>query len=137
MAESLDDQVWKRARGRCEYCRMPHNLDPLPFQVDHIIARQHRGRTSLGNLALACLSCNNHTGPNIAGIDPEGADGGVVRLFNPRDDEWAEHFEWDGPSLKGKTAIGRVTVYVLAMNLSHRVALRQTLIDEGVFPSSG
>ncbi len=37
--------------------------------------------------------------------------------------------------LKGKTPVGRVTVYVLAINLSFRVALRRALIEEGVFPS--
>jgi hypothetical protein len=113
---------------------MPHEFDPLPYQIDHVIARQHRGTTSFDNLALACLACNNHKGPNIAGIDPDAADENVVRLFRPHDDVWEDHFTWDGPYLRGKTAIGRVTVYVLAMNLAYRVALRQTLISEGVFP---
>jgi hypothetical protein len=34
----------------------------------------------------------------------------------------------------GKTAIGRVTIAVLEINFSERVLLRQSLIDEGVFP---
>lgn len=133
MAGSLDDRVRRRAHGRCEYCRMPQEFDPLPFQVDHIIARQHRGSSSHENLALACLACNNHKGPNIAGIDPDGPTSDAVRLFHPRTDVWDEHFQWEGPVLKGKTAIGRVTVYVLAINLSYRVALRKALIDEGLF----
>lgn len=134
MERLLEDQVRRRADGRCEYCRMPEEFDPLPFQIDHVIARQHGGATSLGNLALACLACNNHKGPNVAGIDPEGATNDVVRLFRPREDDWDEHFEWEGALLRGRTPIGRVTVHVLAINLSHRVALRKTLIEEGGFP---
>jgi hypothetical protein len=57
-----------------------------------------------------------------------------VRLFNPRRHKWARHFRWDGPLLVGRTPIGRVTVHVLGMNDPIRVALRQELIEEGLFP---
>lgn len=103
-----------------------------PFQVDHVIARQHGGETSLDNLALACFHCNNHKGPNLAGFDP--ASGRVVRLFHPREDRWEEHFEWNGAELRGRTAIGRVTVHVLAINNVGCLAVREALIREGVFP---
>ena len=33
----------------------------------------------------------------------------------------------------GLTAIGRTTVFVLAMNHAYQVAMRQALIEEGVF----
>jgi hypothetical protein len=62
-------QVWLRAQSRCEYCHLFSSDHPLPFHVDHIIARQHGGQTVLDNLALSCLHCNRHKGPNIAGID--------------------------------------------------------------------
>ena len=39
------------AGNRCDYCRVPEVFDPLPFQVNHIIAQQHHGRTILENLA--------------------------------------------------------------------------------------
>ena len=45
MNPDLARQVWERANGRCEYCRMPASVYPLPFHVDHIIARQHGGAT--------------------------------------------------------------------------------------------
>lgn len=111
---------------------MPQEFDPLPFQIDHIIARKHGGPTSAENLALACFSCNNHKGPNIAGIDPDTQ--ALARLFHPRQDDWSEHLIWNGPELMGKTPIGRVTIAVLAINLPHRIALRHALIEEGVFP---
>jgi len=70
MTETLAREVWRRAGNACEYCRMPQAFYPAPFQIDHIIARQHGGVTGIGNLALACLHCNAHKGPNIAGLDP-------------------------------------------------------------------
>lgn len=55
-------------------------------------------------------------------------------FFHPRRQKWLRHFRWDGPFLVGRTAVGRVAVAVLAINLRHRVALRQGLIDAGLFP---
>lgn len=111
---------------------MPQQYDLLTFQIDHIIARKHHGADTFDNLALACFARNNHKGPNVAGIDP--VSGTVTRLFHPRQDHWENHFEWRGSALVGRTPIGRVTIDVLAINLSHRVQLRQMLILEGVFP---
>jgi hypothetical protein len=112
---------------------MPQEFDRLPFQIDHIIARKHHGTDDLENLALACFACNNHKGPNVAGVDPNT--GEVVRLYNPRSDQWEEHFEWRGASLLGRTPIGGATVNVLEFNLPHRIRLREMLMAEGVFPA--
>jgi hypothetical protein len=129
---SLAEQVWRRAKGICEYCLLPQEFDRSPFQIDHIIARKHLGGDDLDNLALACFACNNHKGPNVAGIDSNS--GEVIRLFHPRLDRWDEHFEWRGAALVGRTPIGRATVAVLEINLPHRIRLREMLIEEGVFP---
>jgi hypothetical protein len=126
-------RVRQRAQNRCEYCHLPASVYPLPFHADHIVARQHGGGTVLENLALACLRCNRHKGPNIAGTDP--ATGAPVRLFHPRLDVWREHFEWTGAILAGRTTIGRVTIQVLAINNPDFLAMRKALIDEHVFPS--
>jgi hypothetical protein len=124
--------VRQRARDRCEYCHLPAALYPLPFHVDHIVARQHGGQTVLDNLALACLHCNRHKGPNIAGTDP--ATGAAIRLFHPRSDRWSEHFEWAGAALAGRTSIGRVTIQVLAINQLDFLEMRKALFDEKAFP---
>jgi HNH endonuclease len=128
-------RVWQRAKARCEYCQLPARLHPAPFQIDHIIARQHGGPSLDNNLALACIHCNRFKGPNIAGRDSETGD--IIRLFNPRTDTWSEHLEWTGPELKGLTQIGRVTVTVLSMNAPEVIALRKALADEGVFSGNG
>lgn len=82
------------------------------------------------NLALACLRCNSHKGPNLAGIDPDT--GRMTRLFHPRQDIWDQHFRWNGPYLLGLTDVGRTTIAVLT-NPDY-VALRESLIAEGLFP---
>ena len=131
MDTALEALIWRRARRRCEYCRLPQGCSHLPFQIDHIIALQHRGLTIAANLALACMACNNHKGPNIAGLDP--ITGKLAALFHPRRQKWERHFRWQGPELVGRTPIGRTTIAVLAINLPHRIALREELMIEGVF----
>jgi hypothetical protein len=111
---------------------MPQEFDELLFEIDHIIAEQHRGQTVPGNLALVCFADNHHKGPNLAGIDPKTSK--RAWLFHPRRHKWDRHFRWDGAILVGRTAIGRATVATLAMNREHRVRHRRQLIAEGVFP---
>jgi hypothetical protein len=132
LSASIERQVRRRAREICEYCRFPQALFRLPFEIEHIVARKHQGTDALDNLCLACPYCNRFKGPNIAGVDPVTEQ--ITRLFNPRTDEWHEHFRWEGPVLFGLTAIGRTTIAVLAINLPLHVAIRERLILEGVFP---
>jgi hypothetical protein len=92
------------------------------LQIEHIIPRKHGGSDDLNNLALACIDCNLHKGPNLTGIDSETKV--ITQLFHPRCDKWSEHFEWVGVEIVGKTACGRTTVEVLNMNSEEQVSLR-------------
>jgi hypothetical protein len=80
---------------------------------------------------MTCLHCNSFKGPNIAGRNAQSER--IIRLFHPRHDDWNKHFAWDGPVLIGRTRIGRVTIAVLRINLSYRIALRASLMREGYF----
>jgi hypothetical protein len=130
--EALRQFVCQRAGERCDYCRLPRAVCSIPFDIDHIIARQHGGKTVAGNLAFACFYCNSSKGPNLSGID--NLTRKLVRLYHPRRHQWSYHFRWDGPRLVGKTPIGRATVVVLGINGPLEVALRESLIREGLFP---
>lgn len=132
MAISRRQRVCDRAGGRCEYCGIPQELDVQPFQIDHVRAQKHAGRTTVANLALSCLPCNSYKGANVAGYDPESDE--LQPLFNPRLQNWDEHFVWNGAILRGKTPIGRTTIDVLRINLPERVEHRRILMSAGLFP---
>jgi 5-methylcytosine-specific restriction endonuclease McrA len=132
MKSSLKRRVRQRANGTCEYCRMASRFYRAPFQIDHVIAEQHGGRTVFSNLALACYHCNLKKGPNIAGKDP--ATKRTTRLFHPRHDRWEDHFRWRGAKLLGRTSIGRATIHVLEINDMAYLLVRTALLDAGLFP---
>ena len=132
MDESLINLVWSRAGRACEYCLMPQVFYPVPFQIDHIIARQHDGPTTARNLTLSCLHYNSYKRPNIAGRDK--VTNCLTPLFNPRRHRWPRHFRWRGAYIVGRTPIGRVTVGVLNMNGEFLVRLRAKLIEDELFP---
>jgi 5-methylcytosine-specific restriction endonuclease McrA len=130
MDKAVAESVWQRAQSNCEYCLLQQRYDETPFQIDHIIARKHGGTSEASNLALACMACNNHKGPNIAGLDPKTSE--LTRLFHPRNDRWQDHFAWNSAVLQGLTPTGRVTIEVLSINLAYRVEFRDALLLECV-----
>lgn len=128
MDEATGQLVRRRAGNRCEYCRVPQEATPfIPFHIEHIRARQHLGRDDPQNLALACDRCNAFKGPNLVSVDPETDE--VVPLFNPRQDEWTEHFLTERGEITGLTPTGRATVRLLNMNAPRRVQLREEWYD--------
>ena len=134
MSEALRQQVRERAGRRCEYCRLSErDLSLWPFHLDHIVAGQHFGSAnSAENLAWACQRCNLHKGTNLSAVDPDSTN--VVRLFNPRADQWLEHFQVDAGRIEGRTATGRATVWLLQMNGDERIDLRVALALLGEWP---
>jgi hypothetical protein len=124
--------VWQRARQCCEYCQMPQDLDPTPFEIDHIIAEKHKGPTVASNLCLSCFYCNSFKGSDISSLDAVTRK--LTPMFNPRRHKWPRHFRWQGPFLVGCTAVGRVTIEVLKINDAFRVEFREELMKEGLFP---
>jgi hypothetical protein len=57
-----------------------------------------------------------------------------VRLFNPRTDRWADHFQFLQPSgeIIGLSPIGRATVRTLQMNDARSVRLRLLITRAGL-----
>ena len=125
----LRQQVWDRAVGACEYCRIRESEVLLPHEPDHVIAVQHGGTTTAENLALACSQCNRLKGPNIASVDP--LTGATEGLFHPRRDRWEQNFEFVGVRLGALTPVGRATVALLRLNAPERLRLRAALIESG------
>ena len=90
MDAATRELVRRRAGNRCEYCLHPQEHTETTHHIEHIVARQHLGTDDPLNLALACIHCNSHKGPNLTGIDPDS--GMIVPLFSPRQERWADHF---------------------------------------------
>jgi len=64
----------KRASGRREYCLIHQEDRPKTHPIGHVIALKHGGRTEERNLALACASCNNNKGADLAALDPSSGE---------------------------------------------------------------
>ena len=58
-------------------------------------------------------------------------------MYNPRRQEWGEHFRWDDTVLVGITAIGRATIHTLRMNRPVIIAIRAEEKYFGRHPRSG
>lgn len=123
-----------RARGRCEYCLSPVDFATQAFSVEHIFPISRGGETSRDNLALACPGCNGHKYTKTAAADP--ADGAIVTLYNPRTQNWREHFNWseDCTRIIGLTPAGRATVSALQMNRPGVMNMRRVLFASGLHP---
>ncbi|MBC7784634.1 MAG: HNH endonuclease [Burkholderiales bacterium] len=131
MTKVLADLVVARAAARCEYCLLPASISPIPFHIEHIVARIHGGETNEANLAYACMRCNCHKGTNLGTVDALTQQ--HTRLFNPRHDRWREHFTLAGHSIVGLTQVGRATVQLLRMNDLPRQALRAEAIRQRIW----
>ncbi len=131
---SLRQLVAYRAKNRCEYCLMPQAFTLHPHEPDHIIPIQHGGQTEDKNLALACMRCNRHKGPNIGSFDPET--GLLVAFYHPRTQNWLDHFQLINGEIQPLTPEGRVTVKILRMNEASRIIERQRLIQLGQYSDS-
>lgn len=111
---------------------MPDSEPLYPHEPDHIIALKHGGLTTSDNLAHACFECNHAKGSDIASLDPDMHV--LTPLYNPRTEDWATHFRFNGPVIVPRTAIGRVTVMLLQLNSQPRIAIRENLMLEGRYP---
>ena len=123
--KALRRRMAEQARHRCGYCLTSEFVVGVPMEIDDILPESLGGLTEEENLWLACSLCNDHKGDRIAALDPET--GEIVRLFNPRFQEWAGHFAWSETSdrIIGLTPIGRATVIALSLNRPTLVRARQ------------
>jgi len=127
ISASLRRLVEERANYCCEYCLLPANVTFFSHEIDHIIAQKHGGITDADNLALTCWRCNRHKGSDLGSFDPET--GEFSFLFNPRTQQWNEHFTRKKSTILGLTAEGRTTVKLLQMNTQKRLAERRRLYN--------
>ena len=123
--------VYQRAKNCCEYCRTCQRVCGQAMHVEHI---DPAGGDALENLCLSCPSCNLSKAKATTASDPQT--GKIVALFNPRLQQWNDHFEWreGGAIVAGKTPIGRAPIERLKMNLERIVTARRIWIKAGEHP---
>lgn len=129
---NLRTEVVRRAGNRCEYCQLSQAGQEATFHVDHVRPRIEDGATTIENLALACVSCSLRKGSRQTALDSNS--GTEVSLFNPRTQNWNEHFRWASASVLPLTACGRVTIELLALNRLLIVAIREEEMERGRHP---
>lgn len=100
--------VERRAQFCCEYCKKQLYMER--GEIEHIRPRAGGGRDRIENFALACRVCNGNKSNKTHASDP--VYGTMELLFNPRIDNWSEHFTKKN-GLVGKTPKGRATAALL------------------------
>ena len=131
ISESTRRLVEKRANSHCEYCLIHEEDTYIGCEIDHIISIKHGGKNDDTNLAFSCLLCNRFKGTDIGSLTEKGE---LTRFYNPRIDNWLEHFQIIGNMILGITDIGKVTVKILKINDEERLEEREYLQDMGLFP---
>jgi len=137
IARVVRERIRGEARNRCGYCLTPQTLAYDTLEIDHIIPEATGGGNEPNNLWLACRSCNRHKGTQIDSRDP--LTNQLVRLFDPRRENWRDHFTWseDGCIVIGQTACGRTTVMALQINNAFAVETRRFWVEAGWHPPKG
>jgi 5-methylcytosine-specific restriction endonuclease McrA len=129
--QTIVEKVHERALYCCEYCQTAQRAMGQAMHIEHIVPGSG---DNLDGLCLACPSCNLSKAKATSAIDPETGD--ETPLFNPRKQEWNEHFEWieNGTVVQGLTTVGRATVNRLKMNQLRIVEARKVWVLAGVHP---
>jgi hypothetical protein len=123
--------VHNRADFCCEYCQTCQKVTGQAMHVEHI---NPNGGDHPDNLCLSCSNCNLSKALATTARDPETDT--IVSLFNPRLQQWTEHFEWidAGIRIKGKTPIARATINRLGMNRQRITIARETWVKNSAHP---
>jgi len=134
ISQNLRSQIEAFDNKRCCYCLTTEENSGIPMTIDHIQPVSKGGLNTLDNLCLACRTCNEYKAGNTEAINP--ITGQNVALFNPRQQIWKEHFQWnnDASQVEGITSIGRASVIALRINNALIVATRMRWFEIGWYP---
>jgi hypothetical protein len=130
----LTAQLLADAGHRCGYCRTDERLTGSSLSAEHIVPVVAGGLTERDNLWRSCRECNERKGAQRQAPDPETSE--IVDLYNPRSQNWDDHFRWsdDGLLIIGVTAIGRATVVAIDLNRPLQIIARQRWVVAGWHP---
>lgn len=135
--ETQRERLRVQTHNRCGYCLAHQDYVPWVLEIDHIVPKAKGGSDDEENLWLACHTCNLYKSSQTHGRDP--MTGRRVKLFNPRQQKWQQHFAWseDGTHVVGRTVCGRATVIALNLNNLISVTVRRNWVTAGWHPPKG
>jgi hypothetical protein len=133
-SEDLKNRIRQTSQNRCGYCLTPQQIISMPFEIEHIQPIAEGGTDDEENLWLACRNCNGFKHAKTKAVDPITQT--EVFLYNPRTQNWFEHFEFsnDKTEIIGKTPCGRATVIALRLNFEQAVNARKLWVNVGWYP---
>lgn len=134
VSKALRAQIADEAGHRCGYCLTDQRVSGAQMHLEHLFPKARGGSSERDNLWLSCAWCNSYKGAQIEVQDPVTKT--TVALFNPRRQDWFEHFVWDkeGVRIIGATPTGRATVEALKLNNPYIVPARRLWVLAGWHP---
>ncbi|MCU0239904.1 MAG: HNH endonuclease [Pyrinomonadaceae bacterium] len=134
ISEDLKNKVREIAKNRCGYCLTPQNITAVPLEIEHIFPISKGGNNELENLWLSCRNCNGFKYTKTHAVDYQT--NLEVEIFNPRKQNWHEHFEFsqDKTEIIGKTPCGRATVVALNLNFEQAIIARSRWVKVNWYP---
>jgi CRISPR/Cas system Type II protein with McrA/HNH and RuvC-like nuclease domain len=104
------------------------------LEVDHIYPLSKGGKNTEENLWLICGTCNSAKSNKTDAFDEVTNE--TVSIFNPRTQNWNEHFSWNKNATKiiGQTSIGRATILALNLNRERFIKIRKHWVSAGWHP---
>lgn len=134
ISDELKARIRRQARNRCGYCLTPQEIVSIPLEIEHLQPVADGGTDAEENLWLACRNCNGFKHAKTHATDPQTNE--RVVLFNPRTQDWNEHFEFSDNKILiiGKTPCGRATVIALRLNYEQALIARRIWVTAGWYP---
>jgi hypothetical protein len=100
----------------------------------HHLAKVEFSSSYFGTATYACLVCNRNKGSDIGSI--LATTGALIRFFNPRLDNWFDHFALDAVIINPLSEIGQVTERIFKFNEIERLDEREVLRAMGRYPKA-
>ena len=134
ISEKTKAKIRLIAKNRCGYCLCQQEYVWDILEIDHIYPLAKGGKDSEENLWLICSTCNSAKYNKTEVLDVKTNK--MVLLFNPRTQNWDEHFKWNKNATKiiGQTPTGRATILALNLNRDRFIKIRKHWVLAGWHP---
>lgn len=123
--EFIREPLLLMSSEKCAYCETKINEESKYLEVEHFYHKDlYKGQVvEWDNLLPSCKKCNGTKGIHDAKVEP---------IINPCVQDPKEHLKLWLYRLKGKTALGKMTISVLNLNEPERLVLKRFQIGNAL-----